>query len=115
MIGNQKSGFSIKLESYDEDDLNDYEALRTRLEKALQEVEPKLEVKDMKEGCILVTCEWPSGGAWELPAAVRQTLSDPSFKLAGYPLLSENGAPSLKIEYFKVQLRASDECLQLLG
>jgi len=43
------------------------------------------------------------------------TLSDPTFKLAGYPLLSEDGAPSLKIEYFKVQICASLECLQLLG
>ena len=118
VIGNQKIGFSIKLEGDESDILNDYEGLRTRLEEyasALQEHLPGAIVKKLEEGCILVTCEWPSRGAWELPLAVRQALSDPTFKLAGYPLLFEDGAPSLKVEYFKVQLRASLECLQLLG
>ena len=73
------------------------------------------EVLSLQRGCILVTCEWLSGGAWELPLAVREALSDPTFKLAGFPLFFEDGAPSLKMEHFKVQLRASDVCLQLLG
>ena len=72
-------------------------------------------VEKLEEGCILVTCEWRSGGAWELPLAVRQALSDPTFLLAGFPLLFEDGSPALKIQYIKVRLCASDECLQLLG
>ena len=107
-----KIGFTIKLDGDIEKEQDD---LRERLEKALIVLLPDAEVRSLKRGCILVTCEWLSGGAWELPAAVRQTLSDPNFKLAGFPLLFEDGAPSLKIEYFKVQLRASDVCLQLLG
>ena len=112
--GVRKIGFTIKLKG----DMSDakYEFLRTTLESALQELDgTDLVVKSLKKGCILVTCKWLSRGAWELPLAVRQALSDPSFKLAGFPLLFEDGSPALKIEYLKVQLSASDVCLQLLG
>ena len=113
VVGARKIGFTIKLDSNMPPD--GHEGLCTSLEEALKELLPGGEVLSLQRGCILVTCEWLSGGAWELPPKVRQTLSDPTFELAGFPLLFEDGAPSLKIEYFKVQLRASDVCLQLLG
>ena len=113
--GADRIGFTIKLDGDIPQDEKEKDDLRARLEEALRLLLPGVEVLYLKMGCILVTCEWPSRGAWGLPPAVRQTLSDPTFKLAGYPLLFEDGAPSLKIEYIKVQLRASDVCLQLLG
>ena len=112
--GVSKIGFTIKLKGDMSDDK--YEVLRTSLESALQELDGSdLVVKSLKKGCILVTCEWLSGGAWELPEKVREALSDPTFELAGFPLLFEDGSPALKIQYIKVRLCASDECLQLLG
>ena len=113
VVGARKIGFTIKLDSNMPPD--GHEGLCTSLEKALKDLLHGGEVLSLQRGCILVTCEWLSGGAWELPLAVREALSDPTFKLAGFPLLFEDGAPSLKIEYFKVQLCASDVCLQLLG
>ena len=116
VVGLRKIGFTITLDGDIPQDEKEKKELHEHLQEALEMLLPEdAKVRSLKRGCILVTCEWLSGGAWELPLAVRQALSDPTFKLAGFPLLFEDGAPSLKIEYFKVQICASLECLQLLG
>ena len=120
----KRVGFSIRLDSALPDDEGEKDLLLQKLQAALAKLLRGATIRKLTHGSIIVTCDWwPEGGAWALPPAVHQFLSEPSNEFSGFRLLpfqSSNEfsgfrfqSSSLRYEDYELQLRAVEQPLAI--